>query len=124
MAGAEFSPLARSWATRRRMNICDSPFRSRRAKLALGIMHTPPIAPVEVPKDEHTEPSPLANEPYKVESWTDNGRTLDRLLYAGNLQKARSVFGQATKRGRFIRLTIRRGRRVLDEWRPLTIRPV
>jgi hypothetical protein len=77
----------------------------------------------EVRKDEHTEPSPLANEPYKVEGWTDKGRTLDRLLYAGNLQKARSVFTQATKRGRFIRLTIRHGRRVLDEWRRLSIRP-
>jgi hypothetical protein len=70
-----------------------------------------------VPKDEQTESSPLANEPYKVESWTDNGRTLDRLLYAGNLQKARGVFTQATKRGRFIRLTLRHGKRVLDDWR-------
>jgi len=57
------------------------------------------------------------NEPYKVESWTANGRTLDKLLYAGNLQKARAVFAQATKSGRFARLTIRHGKRVLDEWR-------
>jgi hypothetical protein len=57
------------------------------------------------------------NEPYKVESWGDNGRRLHKLLYAGNLQKARATFAQATKGGRFIRLTIRHGKRVLDEWR-------
>ena len=68
-------------------------------------------------KNEQTGSLPLVNEPYKVESWAENGRRLDKLLYAGNLQKARSVFTQATKGGRFTRLTIRHGERVLDEWR-------
>ena len=54
------------------------------------------------------------NEPYKVESWA--GRRLDKLLYAGNLQKARIIFARATKGGRITRLTIRQGERVLDEW--------
>jgi hypothetical protein len=51
-------------------------------------------------KNEQTESSPVVNEPYKVQSWAENGRRLDKLLYAGNLQKARSVFAQATKGGR------------------------
>jgi hypothetical protein len=55
------------------------------------------------------------SEPYKVESWV--GNEPDKLLYTGNLQKARSIFTQATKGGRFTRLTIRHGKRVLDEWR-------
>lgn len=37
------------------------------------------------------------SEPYKVESWAKNG--LYKVLCAGNLQKARAIFEQATKRG-------------------------
>ena len=73
-------------------------------------------------KNEQTESSPLVNEPYKVESWAEYGRRLDELLYAGNLQKARSVFTQATKGGRFTRLTIRHRKRVPDQWRALRAR--
>jgi hypothetical protein len=58
----------------------------------------------------------LTSEPYKVERWADDGRRLDKLLYAGNLQKARTVFAQACKTGRFTLLTIRHGERVVDEW--------
>ena len=58
------------------------------------------------------------DEPYKVESWTENGRKLDKLLYAGNLQKARTIFARAVKRRRSTRLTLRQGTRVVDEWPP------
>jgi hypothetical protein len=61
-------------------------------------------------KNEQTESSPLVNEPYKVESWAENGRRLDKLLY-GQPPKG------AERGGRFTRLTIRHGKRVLDEWR-------
>jgi hypothetical protein len=53
---------------------------------------------------------------YKVESWTNNGRRPGKLLYAGNLQKARTIFAQACKDGRFTMLTIRHGKRVVDGW--------
>jgi hypothetical protein len=45
-----------------------------------------------------------------------HGRRLGKLLYAGNLQKARMIFGQACKDGRFTMLTIRHGKRVVDGW--------
>jgi hypothetical protein len=67
----------------------------------------------EVAKDVDRE---ATNEPYKVESWTENGRKLDKLLYEGNLQTARSIVARASKGSRFTRLTIRHGKRVVDEW--------
>ena len=37
---------------------------------------------------------------YKVEKWTKDGMKVDRLLYAGNLEKARELFDEAVKIGR------------------------
>jgi hypothetical protein len=52
-----------------------------------------------------------------VEKWTKDGMHVDRLLYAGNnLDKARDIFAQAVKRRPRIRLTIRQGIRVLQQW--------
>jgi hypothetical protein len=54
---------------------------------------------------------------YKVEKWTRDGTTVDRLLYAGNsLGRARAVFESAVKHRPRIRLTIRQRNRVFDEW--------
>jgi hypothetical protein len=54
---------------------------------------------------------------YKVEKWTRDDTKVDRLLYAGNnLDKARDVFTKAIKHRPRIRLTIRRGTRLLDQW--------
>jgi hypothetical protein len=60
----------------------------------------------------------LTNELYKVETWTEDGKKPHKLLYAGNLQRARTIFAEAIRRRRKTRLTVRRGTRVLDEWSP------
>jgi hypothetical protein len=54
---------------------------------------------------------------YKLEKWTSDGTTVDRLLYAGNsLAKARAAFDEAIKHRPRIRLTIRQRTRVLQQW--------
>ena len=54
---------------------------------------------------------------YKVEKWTRDGTKIDRLLYAGNnLGKAQEIFATEIKRRPRIRLTIRQGTRVLQQW--------
>jgi hypothetical protein len=54
---------------------------------------------------------------YKVEKWTRGGTSTDCLLYAGNnLGKAQEIFAAEIKRRPRIRLTIRQGTRVLQQW--------
>jgi hypothetical protein len=53
--------------------------------------------------DEETD-NPLRADDlnfYKVEKWTKDGTTIDRLLYAGiNLDKARELFAEEVNVGR------------------------
>jgi hypothetical protein len=69
--------------------------------------------------DEETD-NPLRADDrnfYKVEKWTKDGTKVDRLPYAdNNLEKARDLFASAIKHRPRIRLTIRRGTRVLFQW--------
>ena len=54
---------------------------------------------------------------YKVEKWSRDGLRVELMLYAGSsLDKARRIFGRATKHRRRVRLTIRQRMRVLEEW--------
>jgi hypothetical protein len=54
---------------------------------------------------------------YKVEKWTRDGTTVDRMLYAGNnLERACELFLDAIKHRPRIRLTIRQRTRVLQQW--------
>jgi hypothetical protein len=54
---------------------------------------------------------------YKIEKWTRDGSKVDSLIYAGsNLDKARAVFADAINHRLRIRLTIRQGNRVLEQW--------
>jgi hypothetical protein len=54
---------------------------------------------------------------YKVEKWTRDEMQVDELLYAGNnLTKARRIFAAAVAHRPRIRLTIRQGTRVLQQW--------
>lgn len=54
---------------------------------------------------------------FKVEKWTKDGMKVDQLLYAGNnLEKARKLLADAIKHRPRIRLTIRQGTHVLEEW--------
>jgi hypothetical protein len=56
---------------------------------------------------------------YKLEKWTKDGSKVDRLLYAGaSLNKARKLFDAAVQHRPRIRLTIRQGTRVLEQWPP------
>jgi hypothetical protein len=68
--------------------------------------------------DEETDNPLIADERnfYKVEKWTWDGMQVDRLLYAGNLTKARDIFAKAVKHRPRIRLTIRQRIRVLQQW--------
>lgn len=69
--------------------------------------------------DEETKNAFLADARnfYKVEKWARDGLRVDRMLYAGNnLERARDIFAKAIKRRPRIRLTIRQGTRVLDQW--------
>jgi hypothetical protein len=68
--------------------------------------------------NEETDNPLIADERnfYKVEKWTWDGMQVDRLLYAGNLTKARDIFAKAVKHRPRIRLTIRQRTRVLDQW--------
>ena len=54
---------------------------------------------------------------YKVEKWTKDGTSVDRLLYAGNnLEKARDIFVKAVEHRPRIRLTIRQRTRLIYRW--------
>jgi hypothetical protein len=69
--------------------------------------------------DEETDNSVVADECnfYKLEKWTRDGTSVDRLLYAGNnLEKARKLFAEAVKHRPRVPLTILQRMRVLDEW--------
>lgn len=68
--------------------------------------------------DEQTD-NPLRADDrnfYKVEKWSKDGMKIERMLYAGNLDKARDVFAKAVQHRPRIRLTIRQRTRVLDQW--------
>jgi hypothetical protein len=54
---------------------------------------------------------------YKVEKWAKDGSKVDHMLYAGSsLDKAREVFAEAIYHRPRIRLTIRQGTQVLEQW--------
>jgi hypothetical protein len=53
----------------------------------------------------------------KVELWSKDGNTVQRMLWAGNrIEKARAIFDEALKRRPRGRYTIRQGIRVLRKW--------
>jgi hypothetical protein len=69
--------------------------------------------------DEETDEPLIANDRnyFKVEKWTKDGSKIERMLYAGNsLLRAESVFKAAIEHRQRIRLTIRHGPRVLQQW--------
>jgi hypothetical protein len=54
---------------------------------------------------------------YKVEIWTDDDLHVTAMLYAGtSLERARSIFADATSRRPRGHYTIRQRIRVLDKW--------
>jgi hypothetical protein len=65
-------------------------------------------------EDEETFDPLHADE---VEKWTKDGTKVDSLLYAGNnFSRAQHVFANALRHRPRIRLTIRQGTRVLQQW--------
>jgi hypothetical protein len=71
------------------------------------------------PSDEETNEPLIADQRnyYKVEKWTKDGTKVDAMLFASsNLDKARQIFTEAIKHRPRIRLTIRQGTRVLQQW--------
>jgi hypothetical protein len=54
---------------------------------------------------------------FKVEKWTQDGKQVDSLLYAGNnFARAQEIFAKAVSHRPRIRLTIRQRTRVLSQW--------
>jgi hypothetical protein len=74
----------------------------------------------ELSNDEANNPLLADNRNfYTVEKWTKDGAKVERLLYAGNnLDEAREIFQRAIKHRPRIKLSIRQGTRVMEEWPP------
>ena len=69
--------------------------------------------------DEETDDPLYADKRnfYKVEKWTRDDQRIERMLWAGNfIDKARQIFNAEVKRWPRIRLTIRQGIRILQQW--------
>jgi hypothetical protein len=78
-----------------------------------------PGSPMNNCSDEETDNPLLADDRnfYKVEKWTRDGSKIERMLYAGsNLATAQAIYSAEIKHRPRIRLTIRQGTQVLQQW--------
>jgi hypothetical protein len=68
---------------------------------------------------EETDNSLYADERnfYKFEKWSKDDQCIECMLWAGNsIEKARQIFNAEVRRRPRIRLTIRQGIRILQQW--------